>query len=118
MVVSTGVSTGVSRCKRDNPVMKHACLMYRPISSYHTVLQCCTTVQTCKLIHTLTYVTYIHADIDECAVDNGHCEHVCTNAVGSYQCSCRRGHFLAVNGRNCVGKNSTKTDASNRIKSS
>ena len=45
------------------------------------------------------------ADVDECAEDNGGCEHVCTNVVGSYVCGCRAGHFLAVNGKNCVGKN-------------
>ena len=44
------------------------------------------------------------ADLDECEVDNGGCEHICTNVVGSYQCSCRSGYFLAVNGKNCVGK--------------
>ena len=45
------------------------------------------------------------ADVDECTEENGGCEHGCENIIGSYLCTCRTGYFLAVNGKNCVGKN-------------
>jgi len=53
------------------------------------------------------YMYYIAgaADVDECTEENGGCEHGCENIVGSYLCTCRTGYFLAVNGKNCVGKN-------------
>ncbi|XP_070545496.1 tolloid-like protein 1 isoform X2 [Ptychodera flava] len=40
-------------------------------------------------------------DIDECENDNGGCEHICTNTIGSYNCSCRNGFMLHENGHNC-----------------
>ena len=33
-------------------------------------------------------------DINECAINNGGCEHVCTNYVGNYTCSCNSGYAL------------------------
>ena len=43
------------------------------------------------------------SDINECTNDNGNCEHNCTNADGSYSCSCHNGYHLEINGRNCTG---------------
>ena len=34
-------------------------------------------------------------DVDECARNNGGCDHTCTNTAGSYACSCRAGYLLA-----------------------
>lgn len=39
-------------------------------------------------------------DIDECA-SNHNCAHICTNTLGSYECSCRKDYVL-VNGSACV----------------
>ena len=44
-----------------------------------------------------------YSDSDECAVNNGQCEQVCTNNVGSFRCSCRNGFILDSNGFNCSG---------------
>lgn len=33
-------------------------------------------------------------DINECAIENGFCEHICTNTYGSYFCSCDAGYRL------------------------
>ncbi len=30
-------------------------------------------------------------DKDECATDNGGCQHVCRNTIGDYYCSCQQG---------------------------
>ena len=42
-------------------------------------------------------------DINECLSDNGGCEQICSNIVGSHQCSCRHGYQLAGDNRTCIG---------------
>ena len=44
-------------------------------------------------------------DVDECATDNGGCEHLCTNTNGSFYCTCNPG-FQLRNGVFCSGKKS------------
>lgn len=44
-------------------------------------------------------------DVDECAEDNGGCEHVCSNKPGTVLCSCRSGFTLAEDGKSCVDDN-------------
>ena len=46
-------------------------------------------------------------DIDECATDNGNCEHVCANSIGSFGCGCYAGYQLSSDGRNCTGTKSS-----------
>nr|AEP25603.1 bone morphogenic protein 1 [Holothuria glaberrima] len=41
------------------------------------------------------------ADMDECESNNGGCQHVCTNTLGSYSCSCRNGFTLHENRHDC-----------------
>ena len=48
-------------------------------------------------------------DIDECNEDNGGCEQICNNTIGSYECSCRDGYELDSNGMNCTGMYTTFT---------
>ena len=43
-------------------------------------------------------------DINECANQNGGCNHVCSNNNGSYACSCRAGFFLDADKKSCSGK--------------
>ncbi|VDM26220.1 unnamed protein product [Hydatigera taeniaeformis] len=31
-------------------------------------------------------------DLDECADNNGGCQHICRNTIGSYYCECRPGY--------------------------
>ncbi|XP_049805419.1 tolloid-like protein 1 isoform X2 [Schistocerca nitens] len=40
-------------------------------------------------------------DIDECATNNGGCQHECRNTIGSYTCSCHNGFTLHDNGHDC-----------------
>ena len=56
-------------------------------------------------MHIRTYV-----DINECLVDNGGCESICTNLEGinnttglGYQCGCDYGYQLAPNKHDCNG---------------
>uniref|UniRef100_A0A915JRB8 Tolloid-like protein 2 n=1 Tax=Romanomermis culicivorax TaxID=13658 RepID=A0A915JRB8_ROMCU len=41
------------------------------------------------------------ADRDECDVNNGGCEQICKNVIGSYKCECEAGYVLAPDGHNC-----------------
>lgn len=52
-------------------------------------------------------------DIDECRLNNGGCDHICRNTVGSFECSCKKGYKLLINERNCQGEqNCAKVKAS------
>lgn len=42
-------------------------------------------------------------DIDECALDNANCSHVCLNTPGSVFCLCPDGFYLTDNWRICQG---------------
>jgi len=55
----------------------------------------------------LIYVTFI-PDIDECAINEGGCEHICSNTIGSFYCSCFTGYQLDSNGLNCSGELAVK----------
>lgn len=44
------------------------------------------------------------ADIDECQVHNGGCQHRCVNTRGSYYCECHIGSRLHVDKRTCLGE--------------
>lgn len=48
------------------------------------------------------------ADVDECQVHNGGCQHRCVNTLGSYYCECKPGFRLHTDGRTCIGKLSLK----------
>ena len=47
------------------------------------------------------YFNYI--DINECAVNDGGCEHDCTNHDGSYYCDCSPGYSLGEDKHSCLG---------------
>lgn len=42
-------------------------------------------------------------DVNECNTDNGGCHHNCTNAEGSFTCSCKDGFHLRDDDLNCDG---------------
>ena len=44
------------------------------------------------------------ADKNECAENNGGCQHLCVNTDGHYHCACRPGYKLHQNSRDCIGK--------------
>ena len=46
------------------------------------------------------------ADNDECHYDNGGCEDICVNTMGSFRCACSEGYSL-VNGFACRSRFTT-----------
>ena len=40
-------------------------------------------------------------DLDECSTNNGGCQHICKNTIGSYKCSCQNGFVLHTDGHSC-----------------
>ena len=46
---------------------------------------------------------HFYLDIDECKLNNGGCDHSCVNKPGTFECQCKGGYKLAVDGRRCEG---------------
>lgn len=45
---------------------------------------------------------FYFSDTDECLFNNGGCQHICVNTVGSYECRCNDGFFLSDNQHTCI----------------
>ncbi|KAK1798016.1 hypothetical protein P4O66_000488 [Electrophorus voltai] len=55
------------------------------------------------LLNTRQSAALPHApDVNECFFNNGGCQHVCVNTMGSYQCLCKEGFFLSDNQHTCI----------------
>lgn len=58
-----------------------------------------------KIIHEIkgfdTYLDTLLSDINECQLNNGGCQHVCTNNPGSYSCSCPQGYRISSDRKSC-----------------
>jgi len=54
-----------------------------------------------KSVQQTGFAAVFFTDIDECAVNNGGCQHECHNTIGSYSCSCHNGYSLHENGHDC-----------------
>ena len=49
-------------------------------------------------------IATVITDINECSDNNGGCEDVCNNTIGSYSCSCQtNGYNLDANRLSCSG---------------
>ena len=48
-------------------------------------------------------------NVNECAVNNGGCLHICIDTVSGFRCGCRPGYALAGNST-CIGKKNTKIE--------
>ena len=42
-------------------------------------------------------------DIDECMSNNGGCEQICVNNIGTYSCDCHEGYDIDIDGFSCLG---------------
>ena len=52
----------------------------------------------------INHVQLFTIDIDECALNNGGCDQVCNNTIGSFQCGCNSGYTLSFDGITCSGR--------------
>ena len=57
----------------------------------------------CMLEQTLIHLL-LFQDVDECTNNNGGCEQMCSNTIGSFLCNCGTGYQLDRNGLNCNGE--------------
>ena len=55
------------------------------------------------------------ADVDECQDNNGGCQQVCVNAMGSYECQCLSGFFLSDNQHTCIHRSSGESCLSSAL---
>ena len=60
-------------------------------------------VSTHSYVGTIVLISGYSLDINECATNNGNCNQICTNTVGSFLCSCTAGYMLNADGRTCGG---------------
>ena len=56
----------------------------------------------------LYHSVYPHADINECAEDNGGCTARCINVPGSYACTCEQDHIWASENKSCIPRSMSK----------
>ncbi|KAH8417139.1 hypothetical protein KR222_004379 [Zaprionus bogoriensis] len=54
-----------------------------------------------KSVQRTGFAAVFFTDIDECAMNNGGCQHECRNTIGSYMCFCHNGYSLHENGHDC-----------------
>ncbi|KAL4084328.1 hypothetical protein QTP88_028152 [Uroleucon formosanum] len=52
-------------------------------------------------VHKTGFAAVFFTDMDECAVNNGGCQHECKNTPGSYECTCNNGFTLHENKHDC-----------------
>ena len=57
----------------------------------------------------LQYIPFFSkfADVNECGLDKGGCDHKCVNKAGTYRCACDEGYTLARDNRTCLESNSS-----------
>nr|AHH80651.1 tolloid [Antheraea pernyi] len=52
-------------------------------------------------VHRSGFAAVYYIDVDECAENNGGCQHECHNTLGGYECACHSGFTLHPNKRDC-----------------
>ena len=58
----------------------------------------------CNVVFTYMVIYSLSSAASECNIDNGGCDHYCTETIQNYTCSCYPGYTLQSNGYTCTGK--------------
>ncbi|XP_017705536.1 PREDICTED: signal peptide, CUB and EGF-like domain-containing protein 1 [Rhinopithecus bieti] len=53
-------------------------------------------------------------DVDECQDNNGGCQQICVNTMGSYECQCHSGFFLSDNQHTCIHRSNEGMNCMNK----
>ena len=61
------------------------------------------TAEFCNHVQCMPYPLTV-ADVDECDEGTDSCAQICTNTIGSYDCSCNVGYRIASDNHMCDGK--------------
>ena len=51
--------------------------------------------------------------MNECSTNNGGCDHICINTVGSFECSCNTGYSLTADGLTCTDTDECQLNTDN-----
>ncbi|XP_046963116.1 tolloid-like protein 1 [Vanessa cardui] len=70
-----------------------------PVTSDGSVLRVQFTSDTS--VHHSGFAATYYIDVDECADNNGGCQHECHNTLGGYECACHSGFTLHPNKHDC-----------------
>ncbi|KPJ02950.1 Tolloid-like protein 1 [Papilio xuthus] len=70
-----------------------------PVTSDGNVLRVQFTSDTS--VHHSGFAATYYMDVDECAENNGGCQHECRNTLGGFECACHSGFALHHNRRDC-----------------
>ncbi|XP_045765857.1 tolloid-like protein 1 isoform X1 [Maniola jurtina] len=74
-------------------------LLPPPVTSDGSVLRVQFTSDTS--VHHSGFAAAYYIDVDECADNNGGCQHECHNTLGGYECACHSGFTLHPNKHDC-----------------
>lgn len=94
-------SLGISGCAHGcrNDVGKYHCICqtgYELADDNHTCI---------GQLMIIKIMLYMYLDINECDQNNGNCNQICVNKVGSYHCECKSGFIQHHTGFSCHGNN-------------
>ena len=56
------------------------------------------------VLYPATFDIHLLVDINVCDVDNGGCDQICIDGIGSFHCNCTEGYLINDDGFSCDGE--------------